>query len=173
MVFRWKKNNIDWVRKTITSYIAWKVTNKKWEWDLRIAKWDLEKKWAGKWDWYTSSGTTINSWLSLWLFILCSQHSTDESQKGRNSCLRLQLLAFSEIRFILVYWQVNFPAVHHPFIFYSGLNNSAVARIVQPHSQGLSLTERGPGNEVANGCREDIQYNIHVIEFLKCCYLYR
>ena len=23
--------------------------NQKWEWDLRIAKWDLEKKWTGKW----------------------------------------------------------------------------------------------------------------------------
>ena len=21
-------------------------------WDLNTGKWDLEKKWAGKWDWY-------------------------------------------------------------------------------------------------------------------------
>ena len=28
------------------------VKNQKWEWNLRIAEWDLEKNLAGKWDRY-------------------------------------------------------------------------------------------------------------------------
>ena len=27
-----------------------------WGWDLNTGKWDLEKKLAGKWDWYPPSG---------------------------------------------------------------------------------------------------------------------
>ena len=28
----------------------------QWEWDLSTGKWDFEKKWARKWDWYPPSG---------------------------------------------------------------------------------------------------------------------
>ena len=46
-----------------------KVKNQKWEWNLRIAKWDLEKKWAGKWDWYPPPHPFMT--LALGIIALC------------------------------------------------------------------------------------------------------
>ena len=33
-----------------------------WEWDLSTGKWDFEKKWAGKWDWYPRFRTVHLIW---------------------------------------------------------------------------------------------------------------
>ena len=41
-----------------------------------------------------------------------------ESQKQRNSCLRIQLLAYFELLFILVHWQINFNLVHRQSLIY-------------------------------------------------------
>ena len=63
--------------------------------------------------WVTTLGM-INSF--GWLFIIVS----DESQKGRNSCLPLKLLAWSELLLIVVHRQINFNVIFQPFIlFYS------------------------------------------------------
>ena len=43
-------------------------------------------------------------------------HSADESQKGRNSSPRSHMLAFSQLLFILVHWQVNFHVIYQPSI---------------------------------------------------------
>ena len=44
-----------------------------------------------------------NEQLVFGLLFIIALHRTDESQKGRNSCLRLKLLAWSELLLILVH----------------------------------------------------------------------
>ena len=42
---KWDLKHWDW------DFVTGNGKNKKWEWELSIAKWNFEKKWAGKWNW--------------------------------------------------------------------------------------------------------------------------
>ena len=62
-----------------------------------------------------------NFWLLLnkpMVFVLkvYSLLHTDKSQEGQNSCLWLQILACSELLFILIHWLVSIHIVYQPFI---------------------------------------------------------